>query len=159
MSITSKDNLPTKGSLKDIDWFFDFNNPEAKPRHYWIVGNGIMNIILTLVISYIFFANRVSWILTGVLGVTFGVGCGLYLKKQSYYRFLVYILGITGTSVFLIATKYSWYFLIPALLSLVFLINFMPIDFVPNKSPGIVIRLSKWRYFQTWGGKDKFDDL
>ena len=128
MSLPSKDNLTNASSTNQIDWYFELKNPEAKKRHLIFFGFGIMNILFILIYIFEFAAGLAFFVWVGIIAALIGVSIYLVLRKNSYYRFLIYLSVFGG-----LYCNAMFFIMYPGLLltiiaSVIFLVNYVSIE-------------------------------
>lgn len=158
--ISSKDNLTNARSTHDIDAFFDFSKPKTKLTHIWLVSLGILNTVVSYYIFWMYASitsnATIFSILLGVLVIFAGL---LFMKRQPYYRFVVYLIGFIGIVACAFSIQYSGFYWILLILTALSLLNFMSIDLSLQRGMTPWVRKNKMTNFSQLGGSDNYEDM
>ena len=174
-----KDNITNITSQSQIESYFDFSNTNWKKRHSLLLLFEIFN--LTIIIAFLISCNlidiwKITWVsvFIGILITTII----LFRYKKSSYRYLSYLLVIFGM-VFAIYIPFSLdipdYIFYPngaiiepsnivfavmvgiAIVDLIFLLNYLTIEYSRERFMSPMIRKNKMRNFFKFG-HDKWED-
>lgn len=139
MSVTNKDSMVNKPTMKDIRSFFSFSNPKAKFRHLWIFSFGLLNITSIVVYFMEVEATNAAYIFISITAVLALMSVVQYIRRKANFRFEIYIIcamgifnGILGSAI-----SSSWFYRIQVFITVVFLIYFISIEFTsqPTSNP------------------------
>ena len=157
MSLPNKDNITTATSTNQIDWYFSLDNPAAKKRHFLFYGFGITNMVFILIYIFLFAAGSTLFVWIGiVLGFSL-LTVYLVYRKNSYYRFVIYLVIFGGLYCSLIFYSMYLAFLIVVIASVIFLINFVTIELSLQRHLNWFVRRNRLRN-ATRFGHNKLDD-
>jgi len=164
-----KDNITNITKQAQIDFYFDFSNPNWKKRHFLFLILEILNfpiIISTFILSPLSNTLKITWV--SVFTVIFITSIILFGYKKESYRFLSYLLDIFGmvTIYFLfyyidipIESNFPWELVMVAfiLVDLIFLLNYISIEYARERYMSPMIRKIKARNFYKFG-HDNYED-
>jgi len=164
-----KDNITNITKQAQIDFYFDFSNPNWKKRHFLFLILEILNfpiIISTFILSPLSNTLKITWV--SVFTLILITSIILFSYKKESYRFLSYLLDIFGmvTIYFLfyyidipIENNFPWELVMIAfiLVDLIFLLNYLSIEYARERFMSPMIRKNKARNFYKFG-QDNFED-
>ena len=161
-----KDNITNITKQAQIDFYFDFSNPNWKKRHFLFLILEILNfpiIISTFILSPLSNTLKITWV--SVFAVILIISIFLFGYKKESYRFLSYLLDIIGiVSVYFLLYyldfQYSFWNVVTiafSLVDLIFLLNYLSIEYAKERFMSPMIRKNKATNFYKFG-QDNVED-
>ena len=151
MSLPSKDNLTNATSTDEIDWYFSLTNPSAKKRHIIFFSIGSINALMILIFIFQRAVGLALFLWIGIILIFILATIYMVWRKNSYYRFIIYLLTFGGLycSGFLFSSFPLG--LIVIIASVLFLINFISIDLSLQRHLNWFVRRNKMNNNKRFG--------
>ena len=166
-----KDNLTNIRSQNEIDWYFDFSNPDWKKRSYKFLTLEIFNFLIIIFALIIFpLTETTKYSFIGVFSLIFIISGVLFRYRKVSYRYLSYIIDIFGLIFVLFIPIYyntAYEFInvaivvveaITVIVDSIFLLNYLTIENARQRFLSPLVRDNKYVNFHHFG-KDNWEDM